>query len=143
MPYCTLNDLKEKVPEATLIDLTDDENTGAVVTSRIDRAIADADAEIDGYCAGRYSVPLNPVPAIILKFSVDIAIYNLMQRKESTESWDTAYKNAIRFLKDVAKGSASLGVHPPPDPPGEEDTSCGSLLSARDKMFDIDTMEKY
>ena len=72
MAYCVLDDLKEKISEEELIQLTDDEETGLIVTSRTDRAISDADALIDGYCGRRYSVPLDPVPAIIRKFSVDI-----------------------------------------------------------------------
>lgn len=144
MAYCTLNDLKEKISEEELIQLTDDEQTGLIVTSRTDRAIADADAEIDGYCAGRFSVPFDPVPPLMRKFSVDIAIYNLMQRREGAdEEREKDYKNAIRYLQDVAKGNASPGVQPPPDPPDDEDVTGGTQVSTRDKMFGPDTMEKY
>jgi len=54
MAYCTLEDLKEKVSEDVLIELTDDEDTGVIDTSRTDRAMADAESEIDSYCAARY-----------------------------------------------------------------------------------------
>ena len=79
--YSTLTDIKKLIPEDTVIQLTDDENTGAVVESRVTEAIAQADAEIDSYCGGKYSVPFTTVPDIVKKISVDIAIYNLYSRK--------------------------------------------------------------
>ena len=42
-----------------------------LVSPIIDAAIADADAEIDGYLAKRYAVPLAPAPRVINKFSKD------------------------------------------------------------------------
>jgi phage gp36-like protein len=144
MPYCTLDDLKEKISEEELIQLTDDEETGLIVTSRTDRAIADADAKIDGYCAVRFSVLFEPVPPLVRKLSVDIAIYNLLQRRQGAdEDRERDYKDAIQYLQDIAKGKATPGVQPPPDPPGEDDLTGGSQVSARDKMFGTDTMDKY
>ena len=114
MAYCTQADLQEQVSEAILIQLTDDANGGAVDSSVVARAIADADAEIDSYCAGRYSVPLSPVPAIILKLAVDIAIYNLYaRRKGATEDRQKRYDNAVRLLKDIARGLVALGATTP------------------------------
>ena len=52
------------------------------------------------------------------------------------------YDNAVRFLKEVAKGGVSLG-QPPPDAPGDEDYTDGSRVSARDKLFGTDTLDKY
>jgi len=114
MAYCILDDIKEQIPEDELIQLTDDTGTGTVDTPVIDRAVADADAEINGYCAERYAVPFNPVPAIIRKFSVDISIYNLFSRRQGAdEDRRNRYKDAIRFLQNIAKGIVSLGVDAP------------------------------
>jgi phage gp36-like protein len=144
MAYCTLSDLKEKISEDELVELTDDENTGSIVISRTDRAIADAGSVIDGYCAERYGVPLDPVPPVIRKFCVDIAIYNLLQRREgASEERERDYKSAIQFLKDVSKGVVTLGVHPQPDPPDDKNIAGGSLVSTRDKVFGVETMDKY
>ena len=75
MPYATQADILDQLDEDILIQLTDDADTGDVVDDVVTRAIADADAEIDGYCGKRYSVPFDTVPPIIRKFAVDIAIY--------------------------------------------------------------------
>jgi len=111
MPYSTLTDIKKLIPEETVIQLTDDENTGAVVESRVTEAIAQADAEIDSYCGGRYTVPFATVPDIVKKISVDIAIYNLYSRKveELPETRSDRYKNAIRQLEGISKGLISIG----------------------------------
>ena len=120
--YCTVEDMKKLIPESTLIQLTDDESLGNINQARIDEAVASADAEINSYCGSRYSVPFTPVPDMIRKVSVDIAIYNLYSRKveEIPETRETRYKNAIRFLEIVAKGSISIGVSPEPAVKTEE-----------------------
>jgi phage gp36-like protein len=44
-----------------------------------DRAIIDADAEIDGYLlSGGYQVPLSPPPQTVQKYSIDISCANLV-----------------------------------------------------------------
>ncbi len=81
----------------------------------IDAAIADADAEIDGYLAKRYPVPLTVIPKVINKFSKDIALYNLFSRmgieKDSdAEIYLTRYNAAVRFLTLVAEGKVAIGA---------------------------------
>lgn len=143
MAYCTLDDLKEKISEDELIQLTDDEGTGVIVTSRTDRAMEDASSEIDAYASGRYQVPLDPVPPVIRKFAVDLAIYNLLQRREGAdEDRQRDYANAIAFLKNVSEGKVTLGVTPRPDP-AEEASGTTGITSTRTKVFDTDFMAKY
>lgn len=81
----------------------------------IDTAVRDADAEIDGYLAKRYPVPLSPVPKVINKFSKDIAVYNLFSRIGIDEGTDqktylNRYNAAVKFLTLVAEGKVSLGA---------------------------------
>ncbi|MFH2011683.1 MAG: DUF1320 domain-containing protein [Pseudomonadota bacterium] len=115
MAYSVQTDMEEQISQNELIQLTDDEDTGEVDTDVLSRAIADADAEIDSYCANRYTVPFSPVPAMIRKLSVDIAIYNLFSRRalDVSDERQQRYDNAIRFLRDLAKGLISLGAESP------------------------------
>ncbi len=114
MAYSTQTDLLEQIPEDELIQLTDDADAGAVDADAVTRAIADADAEIDGYCGSRYGVPFASTPVMIRKISVDIAIYNLYARRMGApEDRKERYDNAIRFLRDVSKGVISLGGDAP------------------------------
>lgn len=120
--YCTLTDITALIPEQTVINLTDDSGIGVIEQASVDAAISDADAEIDSYCAGRYLVPFGSalgttVPAVIVKVSVDVAIYNLYSRcaEKIPESREARYKNAIALLKEIAKGVVTLGQVPAPE----------------------------
>jgi phage gp36-like protein len=117
MSYCTVDDLRKLIPEDMLIQLTDDENAGAVATSRVEEAIRQADAEIDSYLAAGYAIPLNPVPEIAKKCSVDIAAYNLYSRRveEVPATRSERYKNAVGLLKNIAEGTASVFAVPEPE----------------------------
>jgi len=136
--YCTLTDMQEQIPESDLISLTDDADAGIIDTSVTDRAIADADAEIDGYCGKRYAVPFTTVPPVIRKLSVDIAIYNLFARRQGApEDRRNRYKDAIKFLENVAKGLVSLGEDDPDSTPSDVQKpkiSFSGRIFSRDKM---------
>ncbi|WAC06583.1 MAG: DUF1320 domain-containing protein [Thermodesulfobacteriota bacterium] len=115
MAYCIEDDIKKQLPENKLIELTDDNGDGVADTGVVDKAIADADAEIDTYLSGRYTVPLSPVPPIINKVSVDISIWNLFSRRQvADEVAKERYRAAVDLLKLIAKGDVSLGIVPEP-----------------------------
>jgi len=118
MAYSTLADILERLPEEVLVRLTDDADQGQVDTAVVERAIADADAEIDGYVGTRYSVPLSPVPDLVRKLSVELSIYHLFSRRRGApEEWRQRYEDAIRLLRDLAAGRVSLGTGEPSGTP--------------------------
>lgn len=137
MAYCTLADIKGRISEEVLIQLTDDHEVGLVDAAIVNAAILDADSEIDGYCGTRYAVPLSPVPPRIRKCSAVIAVYNLFGRRTAAPEEVTArYKNEVAFLRDVSKGLVSLGQDEPvagasPDEPG---ISSQARVFSRDKL---------
>ena len=119
MAYSTKADILEQLDQDVLIQLTDDADAGEVDDDTVTRAIADADSDIDSYCNAHYEVPFSPVPTMVRKLSVDIAIYNLYgRRKGAPEDRKNRYNNAIRFLRDVSTGKASLGSTAPDDTDG-------------------------
>ncbi|MHC1727952.1 MAG: gp436 family protein [Syntrophobacteraceae bacterium] len=114
MSYCTIDDIRNQVEEARLVQLTDDEGMGAVAAARVSRAIGDADEEINSYLGVRMSVPLDPVPESVRRLSVDIALYNLYARREKIpENRSERYRNAVRILESAAMGRISLGQSDP------------------------------
>ena len=141
MAYCAKSDILEQMDEDVLIQLTDDDDTGAVVDAKITRAIVNADAEIDSYCGTKYTVPFTTVPAIILMVSVDIAIYNLYARRRgATESVKERYDDRIAFLKDVSKGLATLGED---DPDGVPSSADYPEISSSDRIFSREKLEGW
>jgi phage gp36-like protein len=122
MSYCTLAQLIERFSERLLIDISDRGNapTGSVDTALVQRAIADADAEIDGFLRGRYQLPLPAVPPLLTDLSLRIAIYKA-HTHTVTEKIRRDYEDAIRSLKLIADGVIRLDIA------GSEPASAGAL----------------
>jgi phage gp36-like protein len=134
MAYCNESDIQKQLSPEQLIELTDDDGNDLPDSGIIEQAIADADAEIDSYLAGRYSVPVSPVPAVIRKVSVDIAIWNLYSRRTVVdENRKERYKAAIDLLKLVGDGKAALGADEPAA--GEQQIAAGRTLD--DRIFTV------
>lgn len=122
MAYCTVDDIKGQLDERDLIQYTDDAGEGAVDLDKVAQAIADADAEINGYLGARYAVPLDPVPPVVAKYAVDMAIYHIQSRRRgASESRKERYDMAIRFLTKVGEGKLTLGVNDPEDTPRDNE----------------------
>jgi len=137
--YCTLDDIKAKLPEETILQLTDDDNLGEIDQVKIEAAIAEADSEIDGYCSVKYTVPFAVVPAVIKKVSVDLAIYHLYARRVEVmpEVRDRNRSNAVGLLKDISKGLVKLGevaATAPVQPQQSPVITSSPRLFGRDKM---------
>lgn len=149
MAYAVQNDILEAISSDELVNVTDDAGAGVVDADAVTRAIADADAEINTYCATQYTVPLSPVPDIVRKLSVDIAIYNLYgRRRGATDDRKQRYDNAIALLRRIADGSVSLGVAAPdPDEEGgPEATQSGSdriFTTGRSSKSTLGSLDNY
>lgn len=113
MPYCTLEDLLKAIPEANLIQLTDDSGTGTLDIAKIEDALLYAEQLINAYLRGRYSVPLSPVPELIKRLAVDLAIFYLYSRRFELavpEGMLERRKEVIRLLEQIQKGQVLLGI---------------------------------
>ncbi len=143
MPYCTLGDIKDHIPEANIIQLTDDEGLGVVNQSRVDKAITTADSVIDGYLRGRYSLPLSTVPELIKTIAIDIAVYKLYERRnelEMSETMSMRYKNAVKMLEQLQKGLIKLGIESATGPgQGHYKTN----KTTDDRTFSKDVLSKF
>lgn len=84
---------------------------------RIDDAVNDAGSLIDGYLVKRgYSVPLDPVPDLVVTWARWITRYLLHQDRITDERGDPIvrdYRDALKFLQQVANGQFSLGANDP------------------------------
>ena len=143
MAYSTQSDLLGEISEAELAQLTSDAD-GVIDALVVASAINDADAEIDGYVAVRYAVPLSPVPALIKKFSTKIALYNLFSRRSNRlggvdETVAKNRDNAVAALKEISRGTVTLGVDPAP----EQNTAGGFKSSADERDFTKDNLKGF
>lgn len=140
MAYNTPGDIQKLLPEETLIQLTDDDNTGTVRLGCVNEAIADADAEVDGYCGNVVQVPVTPPTRLVKKLALDIAIYYLFSRRENVpENRLAMYKNAVKTLEAIAKGSISLGAPKGSEPP----VTGGVMLSPAAPAFTDERLKNF
>jgi phage gp36-like protein len=80
--------------------------------ARIDAAVADAGAVIDGYLAKRgYALPLQPVHRLVTTWARDIARHTLHKNRLADDGKDPiqrAWRDALRLLQQVADGRFAL-----------------------------------
>ncbi|WP_323780146.1 DUF1320 domain-containing protein [Thalassovita sp.] len=111
MSYTSLTDLTDRYGERLLIDLTDraEVASGVIDADVVDRALADADALIDGYLAARYVLPLAQTPDLVASLAQVITVWNL-HVYEPNPKIEADYKAAIRSLEAISKGAIRLSV---------------------------------
>lgn len=109
MNYATINDLIERFGSDELEAIALSESHDTLDESRITTALADASRQIDSYLRLRHSVPLNPVAGVIVSACADIARFHLHD-DHAPEAVKERYQATIRWLKDIAAGTASLGA---------------------------------
>lgn len=141
MPYCTVEQLTERYGEALLVSLSDrgEVATGAVDADLFARAIASADALIDGYLAARYALPLASTPAIVADLSQRVSIYYAHGQTASEKIRDD-YKEALRQLQQISAGTMRL------DLAGVEPAAAGSgavIASSPERPLSAGTMKGF
>jgi phage gp36-like protein len=120
MSYITIEDLKDELGEAKLLELTDDEGTADLnddhVQKRIGRAVSYAVGTFDSYARTRYQVPV-PVTEKVRSTCVDLAVFHLFKSRATNATKESQYgvkkdahDLAIRFLSDIQAGKAALDV---------------------------------
>lgn len=138
MAYCTLEDILGSMDEADVIGYTDDDDAGTVDQSRVDQAIEMAGVMIDAYVGGRYQVPLDPVPDLVKRLAVDLAVFEICSRRsDPPENREQKRQQAVRLLEKIGSGSAVI--------PGAVSASTDSgsnpvQISSADRVFSRDRL---
>lgn len=117
MIYATSAQVIERHGADAVLLLTDRDNDGTADPGVLDRALADASAEIDTYVAAKYDLPLSETPEVLTRLAVDIAVYRLaVTAGKRIEEYRVRYEDAVALLKRIADGKASLGLASPGAP---------------------------
>lgn len=117
MMYATAQDIYSRYSKTAINQLADskidvDDATGEQLQTSeqiINNAILDASAAIDGYISGRITLPVDKVPAVLVRAACVLAYYNLADGV-ATEKAEKDKDDIIRFLEKVAAGQISLGL---------------------------------
>lgn len=113
MGYATLQALIDRFTETELSQVADPLGTGEIDQAVIDRALADADAEIDGALIGRYLLPLQQIPLLLVRIACDLARESLYIDSPPKEVTSRA-ERARALLASIAKGVTRLDLPAPP-----------------------------
>lgn len=105
--YLTIQAFVDRAGYDASVRMTDEFGTGKIDKARIGAALADAQAEIDGFLATRYTVPLNPVPPQIATILYDLASARL-RGDELPAAVKDRLDAARRQLRDIATGLTTL-----------------------------------
>lgn len=112
MSYCTIDNIKERIPEKVILDLTQDDKVKTEIDNgRLTAAIFDSDAIIDRKLKNRYVVPLATVPSSLIRVAVDIAIYFLYRARFNNAMPDTvkeSYAEALAYLTELQNGIETI-----------------------------------
>ena len=135
MPYATLQQLIDRYGERMLVRLTDRGESAnlQIDGDTVDRALADADALIDGYLGGRYALPL------VVDIAQRLAIWNL-HTSTTDEKVAADYKAALATLRDISTGAVRLPVA------GVEPASSGASgvqVTDRERPFTAENMKGF
>lgn len=120
MVYCTVQDMIDRFGEGHMIELTDRANLGIIDDGVMDRALSDAQSEIDSYLAARYPLPLASVTPVLVRLTADITRYYLHDQA-ATDQVVARYKAAVALLRDISSGKGTLGL-PEADTPTTSNT---------------------
>ncbi|MBF0424329.1 MAG: DUF1320 domain-containing protein [Magnetococcales bacterium] len=106
--YCTGQDLVSRFGLDRVLERADRDGDGTPDADVIGMAIADAGAEIDGYLAARYPLPLATVPELLVRVASTLAFATLFGA-EAPEGVRALRTDAVRILQDLASGRVTLG----------------------------------
>lgn len=141
MTYATSAQLADRFGERLLLQLADRASppSGVADPDVIARALADTDAIIDGYLAGRYLLPLGTTPPLLADLAQAIAIYKLHPFQPDPKI-EQDYKDAVATLGRIASGVVRLPVA------GVEPVTTGAagvLATDRERPLSPETMTGF
>lgn len=139
MSYATTQDMIDRFGADELIELTDRANLGQIDATVLARALADADAEINGYLVSRYQLPLPTIPPVLTRIAADLARYAIYDDR-ATERITGRRNDAVQFLQSLAKGTVSLGLDPLSVPVTD---AAGVQIISNERIFCADSLADY
>jgi phage gp36-like protein len=140
MTYATQTDLSDRFGATELAQRTNRVDGTTIDTVVLGRALADADAEIDGYLATRYTLPLASTPVVLVRLAADMARYRLYDDGVPTTVLQR-YQDAVSLLKRLSSGEVQLAGATPVVATG----GTGNAVVARvaTPVFSADLLSTY
>jgi len=140
MAYATKEDMVSRFGLHEVIAITDRENSGDIDEAVLGAALVEATAEVEGYLAGRYALPLVSVPPLVAGLCCDITRYRLSGASVlETDTTRNRYRDAVRLLEQISAGKVSLGL----DLAGQPAPTGGVLIKPGERSFPAGSLKDY
>ena len=142
MSYCSLDDLRERLPLDLIAQLSNDADGITVEESVVAALCAAASELVDGYLRERVSLPLEPIPGLVRGLTADIAIYRLYARRpgagvDPPKAVTLGYATALETLRLIQAGKVSLGSEA-----GDTARASEILVNLRQRIFSDKALER-
>lgn len=125
--YASAQDILDRYASTGLF-LSGVRDDGTPDPAPLERALEEAASEIDAALRGRYRLPLSPVPPVLRRIAVDIAVDAVPRNgAEYADLFERRAKIARQVLADIAEGNAALDA---PQAQGGTSASGGVRFSA-------------
>lgn len=139
MSYATQQMMIERFGGEVIESLTDIENAGQIDAVALQRALDDADGEINAYIVKRYDVPLLVVADHVVRIACDLAFANLY-KFDMPEDVKQRRADAIAWLTAVANSRADI---PGVDEKAGAESAGSAQIDAPDRVFSRDTLKDF
>lgn len=144
--YASVSDMIARFGETQIIRLSrpEDRTAETVDEEKVNIALTDASALIDGYIRGRYLVPIAVPPAEIVRAACVLARYDLSDTERSSPSDEMSKGRAdvIKWLEAISKELVNLDV-PRALVSGGDQVGSGPRISDRGRVFSQDTLRGF
>lgn len=139
--YAIRQDMIDRFEERELIQATDraDPPAGVIDDTVLNRAIDDAEAEINGHLAAKYALPFADVPVVLKRWACDIAWYFLLKDRAG-EQVTKRYESIVKSLRMVNEGELTLGSAASG---AEAQAQGGAKVKAPTRVFDDESLGDY
>lgn len=137
MAYATAAEMKSILGEEDYLRATDRDGDGSEDSGVADQALESATALINSYIANELPLP-DPIPThaanVLRNAAIRLAHYECMG-STGTEEVRLRAKDTREWLRDVAKGKASLGIDD-----GTEESAGAPDFDTKDRVMTRSTM---
>jgi phage gp36-like protein len=137
--YITEAMLEARTGEAMLARFVQQPASSAAYTAAVLDVIERAEGRVNAYLEPLYTVPV-PTSGMVEEFALAIAEWELYRRGSGNvpEKVRQSYEDALRDLRDIAKGTLGLGSTTAPTAAPE---AVGLEIESATGLFDADSME--
>lgn len=111
--YATQEDIVELYSMDLLLRVADHDKDDVPDAQVVEMGLQSAEDLCNAYLSAQYDVPVDPVPGVIRKCCIDIAVYNMAHgRAQRTEEMRLRYEDALKILEKIAAGKIGIGQPP-------------------------------